>query len=304
MMKVKNNSIHDQDNSTEGRPSKRARLTSTGGEQNEGEKAKNSRIPTVPEQEKKVVSGSASMIGKRGSGAVQATLAVWTVLPNPTKCLIDEEEIQEYNETLIMQLCELAEYCNSKANIYALGKLLPMVTCGQYQPVNDHSKILCNPATGKPLTVWVVSRIAKMWFMKSGMPENLALLMIMLLFRSLAQQSATLLAKMLNPILNVNQQSTQVIWAIKWQNGKKNDGETEAVLFDAVYDIRAEGSLKTYSKRPLWSLADLKPRDLVLLEMKMTKYSTKIEDKWHSRMQYEMIVILLLDISEIPEEDA
>lgn len=78
---------------------------------------------------------------------------------------------------------------------------------------------------------------------------------------------------------------------------------SQAILFDAVYDVRADGSLKTYSERPLWNLSDLKPGDLVLLEMKMTRYSKKIEDKWHSRAQYEMIAISLLNISDIIEEE-
>ncbi|KAG1769898.1 hypothetical protein EV702DRAFT_1202679 [Suillus placidus] len=44
--------------------------------------------------------------------------------------------------------------------------------------------------------------------------------------------------------------------------------------------------------------------DLVLLEMKMTRYSKKHEDnKWHSHAQYEMIAISLLDIADLPEED-
>ncbi|KAG2100048.1 hypothetical protein BD769DRAFT_1394039 [Suillus cothurnatus] len=97
----------------------------------------------------------------------------------------------------------------------------------------------------------------------------------MLLSKSLAQQSATLLAKMSNPVLMVNQQSTQVICAIKWQNSKKMTRKQ----------------------------SDLKPGDLVLLEMKMTRYLKKIEDKWHSRAQYEMIAISLLNISNIIEEE-
>jgi hypothetical protein len=99
-------------------------------------------------------------------------------------------------------LHKLSEYTNSKAGIYALGKLLPTATWGQYKPVNDHSKILCDPATGEPLTIWIVGQIAKMWFTKSGNPERQALLTIMLLSKSLAQQSATLLAKMSNPVLS------------------------------------------------------------------------------------------------------
>ncbi|KAG2148933.1 hypothetical protein DEU56DRAFT_729896, partial [Suillus clintonianus] len=152
------------------------------------------------------------------------------------------------------RLKTLSEYSNAKANIYALGKLLPTATWGPYKPINDRSKILCDPATGEPLTIWVVGRIAKMWFMKQGKPEN--------------QASIT------------------------------------AILFDAVYDARREGSLKTYSERPIWSLTDLKPGDLILLEMKMTRYSRRAEDnKWHSRAQFEMIAISLLHIAETPEED-
>lgn len=69
--------------------------------------------------------------------------------------------------------------------------------------------------------------------------------------------------------------------------------------------MRQEGSLKTYSERPLWKLTDLKPGDLILLEMKMTRYSRKTEDnKWHSRAQYEMVAISLLHIADLPEDEA
>jgi hypothetical protein len=76
------------------------------------------------------------------------------------------------------------------------------------------------------------------------------------------------------------------------------------MLFDAVYDARKEGSLKTYNERPIWKLTDLKPGDLILLEMKMSRYSRKGDDnKWHSRAQYEMIAISLLCMGEMPEEE-
>jgi hypothetical protein len=76
------------------------------------------------------------------------------------------------------------------------------------------------------------------------------------------------------------------------------------MLFDAVYDARAEGSLKNYDERPVWNLADLKAGDLILLEMKMTRYSRKGEDnKWQSRAQYEMLAISLLNMGEAAEGD-
>lgn len=105
-------------------------------------------------------------------------------------------------DEMIRRLRKLSEYTNPKASVYALGKLLPTATWGQYKPINDRSKVLCDPATGEPLTIWIVGSIAKMWFAKSGVPENQASITIMPLSKTLAQQSAILLAKLSNPALS------------------------------------------------------------------------------------------------------
>ncbi|KAG1871363.1 hypothetical protein DFJ58DRAFT_722786 [Suillus subalutaceus] len=262
--------------------------------------------------------GSTTASRHHNRGA-QPSLTVRSIIPNPTKCLIDNSEVEEYDETLLMRLRKLSEYTNSKANIYALGKLLPTATWGQYKPINNRSKVLCDPATGDPITIWVVGRIAKMWFMRFGKPESRVTLTIMPLSRTLAHQSVLLLAKFSTPALSENNyilkikydcivgltpQGLDIICTIKWQNVRGGDTVNKAILFDTVYDARRDRSLKTYSERPIWNLTDLKSGDLVLLEMKMTHYSKKQEDnKWHSRAQYEMIAISLLDIAEFPEED-
>ncbi|KAG1721641.1 hypothetical protein EDB19DRAFT_1917167 [Suillus lakei] len=313
MTKTKNDLPPDHENNVDARPNKRTRLSNTGDGENDAGTSKD--VATNQNRDKTKEADTISIgresdapsismtTTKRGTGAVQPTQTVRSVLPNPTKCLMEDGEVSEYDDTLIDRLCKLSEYTNSTANVYALGKLLPTATWGQYKPVNDCSKILCNPANGEPLTIWVVGKISKMWFTKFGNPERQASMTIMPLSKTLAQQSALLLAKMSSPALSVNQQATQVIRTIKWQNAKNSDAGSEAMLFDAVYDARAEGSLKTYSERPLWNLTDLKPGDLILLEMKMTKYSKKQEDKWHSHAQYEMIAISLLDIGEMPDKD-
>ncbi|KAG2084533.1 uncharacterized protein F5147DRAFT_659796 [Suillus discolor] len=311
MTKSKNDTHTENEIVAEIRPTKHVRLTSTNTMATDNRDAVGSDSPRTPEnkesaadkdrsqttvdasltetsqemtkQDGYTLSESSTTPVKQTNKGAQPALTVRSIVPHPTKQLIDEEEIGEFDDTLLMS------YMNSKANIYALGKLLPTATWGQYKPVNDHSKVLCDPATGEPITIWVVGRIAKMWFMKSGKPET--------------QQSAHLLAKFSSPTLSFNQQASSVIRAIKWQNTKTCEGTSEAILFDAVYDARREGSLKSYSERPLWSLTDLKPGDLILLEAKMTQYSKKQEDtKWHSCAQYEMVAISLLDIAEVPEE--
>ncbi|KAG2155402.1 hypothetical protein DEU56DRAFT_750966 [Suillus clintonianus] len=280
------------DNSAEtGHPDQRHNIEETG-EINKGDDS----LPTT--------AGASAAAPKRGTGASQPTLAVKTVIPHPTKQLMNDVEVEEYDEALKARLKILSEYTNAKANIYALGKLLPTATWGPYKPINDRSKILCDPATGEPLTIWVIGRIAKMWFMKQGKPENQASITVLPLSQTLAKQSGLLLAKFSNPMLTLNQQTIDIIRAMKWQNTKGAEGTSDAILFDAVYDARQEGSLKTYSERPIWNLADLKAGDLILLEMKMTRYSKKGEDnKWHSRAQFEMIAISLLHMAEMPEVD-
>ncbi|KAG2158085.1 uncharacterized protein EDB93DRAFT_1100862 [Suillus bovinus] len=287
MVKSKNNTMLDKDNSPETHPHKRTRVNDVENtpaiEDNvdSGQVTINNSVATGSATNSTTkLSENASMdvhtdtlptAPKQALGASQATLAVKTVIPHPTKQIIDDSEVEEYSDALKLRLEKLSEYMNPKANIYALGKLLPTATWGPYRPVNDRSKILCDPATGESLTIWIVGRIAKMWFTKQGRPESQASITILPLSQSLVRQSSLLLAKFSNPALSLNQQ--------KWQNTKAGDMVTEPILFDVIYDARAEGSLKTYTERPLWNLADLKPGDLILLEMRMTRYSKKGEDK-------------------------
>ncbi|KAG1844563.1 hypothetical protein C8R48DRAFT_780214 [Suillus tomentosus] len=319
MVKTKNDTVLDKESSSETRPHKKARVNdheitpTLEDELNDGG-GHGAEITSTVNATEKVAGSTKSATGdpntqpttsKHSSGASQSTLAVKTVIPHPTKQMIDDTEIEEYNDALKLRLQKLSEYTNPKANIYALGKLLPTATWGPYKPVNDRSKVLCDPATGEPLTIWVVGKIAKMWFVKQGRPESQASITVLPLSQSLARQSGLLLTKFSNPTLSLNQQKVDIIRAMKWQNAKAGDTISEPILFDAVYDVRQEGSLKTYSERPLWKLTDLKPGDLILLEMKMTRYSRKTEDnKWHSRTQYEMIAISLLHIADLPEDEA
>ncbi|KAG1886356.1 uncharacterized protein F5891DRAFT_1201138 [Suillus fuscotomentosus] len=332
MVKSKNDTAEDREGSTHAWPNKKIRLSNTGasneipegteigegggdptGEAQHAEatdddqhRSKQDSIGTVATANPTPSDAiSPTTVGKRGGGATQPTLSVRTVIPNPTKLLIDEAEVKDYGNELKARLHKLSNYTNEKAHVYALGRLLLTATWGQYKAVNDRSKTLCDPATGEPLTIWVVGHITHMWFAKRGVPESQASITILPLAQNLARQSAHLLAKFSSPVLAVNQQTTHNIRAIKWQNARNDDIQTEAILFDSVYDARGEGSLKTYDERPLWSLGDLKAGDLVLLEMKMTRYSRRGEDnKWQSRAQYEMLAISLLNIGPAPEAEA
>ncbi|KAG1868399.1 hypothetical protein F4604DRAFT_1682328 [Suillus subluteus] len=327
MVKTKNNALLERENPAETHPNKKARIDEDTRDEpgnnltadddiiksaGSSKEASKQATEQGSEASQSLTSHTEGLptTSKRGGGASQPTLAVKTVIPHPTKQLIEDHEVEEYEDTLKSQVSpsqrvlKLSEYTNPKANIYALGKLLPTMTWGPYRPVNDQSKVLCDPTMGEPLTIWAVGHIARMWFMRQGQLESQASITILPLSQALAKQSGQLLAKFSSPILSLNQQKIDIIRAMKWQNAKGVEGVSEPILFDAVYDAREEGSLKTYSHRPIWNLTDLKAGNLILLEMKMTRYSRKTEDnKWHSRAQYEMIAISLLHIADMPEDD-
>ncbi|KAG1856867.1 hypothetical protein C8R48DRAFT_674831 [Suillus tomentosus] len=237
-------------------------------------------------------------------GTTQPTITIKSIISHPTKQLVDEEEVEQYNDKLRARIGKLSTFSNAKAGVFALGCLLPNATWGPYKAVGDRSKMICDPMTGEPLTVWVVGHIARLWFMRQGCPENQASITVIPLSQTLAQQSATLLAKLSKPQTIVETQQTQDIRAVKWQSTKVGGESSEPVLFDAVYDARKEGSLKNYGERLIWQVGDLKRGDLVLLEARITRYSVKNEKgRWISRVQYEMVAISLLNMSEVNEEE-
>ncbi|KAG2124365.1 hypothetical protein DEU56DRAFT_759720 [Suillus clintonianus] len=193
--------------------------------------------------------------------------------------LIDADEVEQYGEELKLRIKKLSNYSNSKANVYALGHLLPNMMWGPYKAIGDRSKILCDPVIGEPLTVWILGHTMKKWFTKNGQPDNQASITMIPLSQILAQQSAVLLTKLGHPAGALSNQEICDICAVKWQSSRINKESTTPLLFDTVYNARKEGSLKNYCNRPLWDLANLKAGDLILLEARITCYSVKNTDK-------------------------
>ncbi|KAG1842480.1 hypothetical protein C8R48DRAFT_781076 [Suillus tomentosus] len=215
-------------------------------------------------------------------GTTQPTITIKSIISHPTKQLVDEEEVEQYNDRLRARIGKLSTFSNVKAGVFALGCLLPNATWGPYKAVGDRSKTICDPMTGEPLTVWVVGHIARLWFMRQGRLENQASITVIPLSQTLAQQSAMLLAKLSKPQTVVETQQTRDIRAVKWQSTKVGGESSEPVLFDVVYDARKEGSLKNHGERPIWQ---------------------NEKGRWISKAQYEMVAISLLNMSEVNEEE-
>ncbi|KAF8136452.1 hypothetical protein EV363DRAFT_1120863, partial [Boletus edulis] len=217
---------------------------------------------------------------------------IQNIIVSPTKCLVDNDQIACYNKGLRQRIETLSMYVNQKANVYALGKLLPTATWGIFQPQNDCRNELCNPATNEPVIIWTVGHIATSWFARNGEPERQASITVIPVSQSLAEQYALLLAGLSTPPLSaVFYYLSTAVRAIKWQSER---GSSDPTLFDEVYDARDVFTNK--KDMPHIVATELQKNDLVLLEGKMTRYPAQDEDKkWTlKRVQMELLAVSLL----------
>lgn len=99
------------------------------------------------------------------------------------------------------RLEQLSVYINKAADIYALPRLLPTATWGTYQPGNDQRNSLCNPATNRPITIWIIGHIVSVWFAKDGVPDRQGSVTIVPLSTELTEQTGQLLARLSGPTL-------------------------------------------------------------------------------------------------------
>ncbi|KAH7918371.1 hypothetical protein BV22DRAFT_1051777 [Leucogyrophana mollusca] len=178
---------------------------------------------------------------------------VQSIITSPINVCVEESEVSAYSDVLKGRISTMSYYTNRGANIYSIARMLPTATWGPYHHFNDKSKVLINPVTGQPITVWIVGHVTRLWFMKSGMPDRQASINVALLSRSLSSQTSWLLA-----MLSMPPQSSV------------EDGWANPVLFNVVYDVRKAFRSKTHMKH--YHVTDLKARDLVLLEAKVTRY--------------------------------
>ncbi|KAH7918545.1 hypothetical protein BV22DRAFT_1051663 [Leucogyrophana mollusca] len=234
------------------------------------------------------------------SNPATTTLSVRSIVPSPVQVLVDDAEVSGYSDALKKRILIISNYVNAAANVYSVGCILPTATWGPYQPFNDKSKVLVNPATGEPVLLWIIGKITRTWFTKNGMADRQASVNLACLSESLSRQTARLLAAFSTPAQASVESGWADIRAVRWQSVRVRGVAQEPVLFDAVYDAR--DSLKAKSEMKSYPVTDLKARDLVLMEAKFTRYRTKDQSgQWNSRAQLEMEAISLLHSADYSE---
>ncbi|KIK74841.1 hypothetical protein PAXRUDRAFT_788621 [Paxillus rubicundulus Ve08.2h10] len=218
-------------------------------------------------------------------------MTVGSVIPYPTKDVVDIKQVAEYSDSLKKRIMIISDYTRPQSNVFSLAKLLSTATWGRYHPLSDLHNKLCNPTTGDPLTVWIVGNIVNTWFMKGSKPDRKASVTIAPLSRSLGIQTTKLLAKLSFPPLRTLIFYFTLLKAVKWQSEK---GDSKRKLFSAVYD--ASEVLLPKAEMAYYNPIDLKTRDLVLIETRITRYKSKDNDnKWTvQRAQLELLAINLL----------
>ena len=181
-------------------------------------------------------------------------ITVRSVIPKPTKCLVDLDRVSTYSPELLRQVIAsvslhpssheprridaLSNYVNVSAKTYALGHIPSNATWGKYDPYDDRSKDLCLPTTNDRFNIWIVGRITAVWFMKNGAPDNQCAVSVMPLSNSLGLQANQLIAGLSSPplrtffmvyavlilhnffIVAMTSSTPGVIRAVRWQTPK------------------------------------------------------------------------------------
>ncbi|KAH7906343.1 hypothetical protein BJ138DRAFT_1105233 [Hygrophoropsis aurantiaca] len=212
-----------------------------------------------------------------------------TMLPDIT----DYDQIAKYDNLTQGRIQMISTYTNNKAGIYSLPNILPTATWGSYHPIENKNKVICDPATGQPITFWIIGHLTRVQFTYDNAPAKQASLSIALLSEALSRQTSNILAKLSKPTQSTIGKGWAELRAIKWQSTRAGDGgNSEPTLFDAVYDARKK--LLPKSKMDFYSPLDLKKKDLVLVEARLTRYNIREDGKWLSRSQFEFTAINIL----------
>ena len=161
------------------------------------------------------------------SGGNTQVVTVGTVIPRPTKCLVDPDHVSACSDKLLRQVVpcisdhlshdlgrhinSLSNYVNVSVKTYALGHVPSNATWEKYDPYDDQSKELCIPTTNNRLHIWIVGRISTVWFMKNGAPDNQCSVSIIPLSESLGLQANQLIAGLSSPSLRMFLLTTPVL---------------------------------------------------------------------------------------------
>ena len=175
-------------------------------------------LPVTPVKEGQHPTKQTKKSGNASHTTNTQVMTVGTVLPQPTKCLIDLDRVSTCSPELLRQVLPcisinppshqyrridaLSNYINVSAKTYALGHIPSNATWGKYDPYDDRSKDLCLPMTNDRFNIWIVGRITTVWFMKSGTPDNQCAVCVMPLSDSLGLQANQLIAGLSSPPLH------------------------------------------------------------------------------------------------------
>lgn len=229
-----------------------------------------------------------------------STLTVKSIMPSPATDVIDEDQVKSYSETLRHRLNAISSFQNLQANIFSLPHLLPTACWGKNDPYTDRGKLLCNLTTNEPVMIWIVGHISSTWFMKNNEPDRQCSVTIVPLSKAITRHATQLLSGFSEPKLPSVDDMLMVIRATHWQSSKQGEAPT---LFTSVYDAR--DVLRAKTEMSPYPPMLLKKKDLVLLEVRLSRYFVKGDGARYSqhRAQFELHAISLLHSYDEDDEE-
>ncbi|KAF8193080.1 hypothetical protein K438DRAFT_1589407, partial [Mycena galopus ATCC 62051] len=194
------------------------------------------------------------------------------------------------------RLYSISRFVDGSRNIFPLDNITVPMEWGVATSFNDASNLLCTRATSHPVTGWITGEVTTgYWYNPEGYPATRVAL-------SIQPLSTRATAACKNLLKNAGMPWGQ-IKATHWMNNRPQ-GQSNALptvlpftqFYDATTVLRDKGEMQTLN------VADLKPHDLVLLEVKIGRYNAeqaergtyrrRTMNRWHAYLDMQAVYLL------------
>ncbi|KAJ7902446.1 hypothetical protein B0H13DRAFT_2335495 [Mycena leptocephala] len=225
-----------------------------------------------------------------GSGAQTVAAASFANVGTPLQDLVDlgvaASRVESWTEHEMKRLKVLLQWADPTRNTYSIDKGPNKKDWGVRAVFVDSSNTVCAAGSTDPLTFWVPGEIASQWwFDNEGYPASRAAISIAPMVDSISEYCKNQLNELCMPTGSskvAEQFGPSQVKASRWMNVRSGKGEpSKTTEFKAVYDARK--SLRDKSLLPQLHVGQLKLHDIVVMEVRLSRYAVKEESSSDSK---------------------
>ncbi|KAJ7720615.1 hypothetical protein B0H16DRAFT_383252 [Mycena metata] len=194
---------------------------------------------------------------------------------------VDGDRVAGWSAKDLKRLAVLVTFVDDTQRRYAIDHAPNGKDWGVPAPFDNQANTICASGTSKPLEFWIVGEIAGQWWYdtKGFSPADRPGISVQPMVSSVPEFCKRMLTELCMPANHSNwaeQFGVQQVKASRWMNARTQGGQvTQATEFKAVYDARQ--ALRDKSQLQPLSVSQLKIHDIVVLEVRVTRYAVQAE---------------------------